>query len=106
MKISFPFHGETQTEEGVTQTLRAEILPYAFFESILIGADYASLLSDQLKEKAEHLKDFLGEFSGVVLTEKPNVCGLVRKKSERLFEVDEYAVEIENGKISDVKLHV
>ena len=103
--VSFPFDSKAAEGEAsdVPAAIRDEILPYAFFESVLIGADYQALLSDDLKPKANQLKEFLGEFSSVVLTEKPKVCGLVREKSERLFEVDEYAVEIENGKITDVK---
>lgn len=103
--VSFPFEGGCveNTSETVPDVIRSEILPYAFFESVLIGADYVSLLSNELKEKAPQLKEFLGEFSSVVLTEKPHVCGLVRQKADRLFEVDEYIVEIENGKIIDVK---
>jgi hypothetical protein len=45
----------------------------------------------------------LGDFSAVTLTNEPTVCGLVRKKKERLFVVDYFSVTVENGKISDVK---
>ncbi|MBR2341615.1 MAG: hypothetical protein IKA72_04335, partial [Clostridia bacterium] len=83
--------------------VRDEILPYAFLESALLGLDCSAYLSDELKPKANALKDFLGDYQSVVLTKKPNVCGLIRKKCDRLFEVDEYLVELENGKINDVK---
>lgn len=86
-----------------SERIRDELLPYAFFESVLLGANYKELLALELQNKADSLKSFLGEFTSVTLTEKPNVCGLIRKKAERLFEVDYYAVEIENGKITDVK---
>lgn len=102
-RISLPFGGERVEEIPASENIRDEILPYAFFESVLIGADYENLLCDELKNKAGALKEFLGEYESVVLTEKPNVCGLVRKKAERLFEVDEYFVEIKEGKITDVR---
>ena len=86
-----------------SENVRDEILPYAFFESVLIGADYSQFLCDELKEKANALKDFLGDYSSVVLTKNPCVCGLVRKKAERLFEVDEYVVDIKDGKIIDIR---
>lgn len=80
-----------------------ELLPYAFFESLLFHGDYAAFLSEELAPQAEKIKQFLGEFSGVVLTNEPNVCGLVKKKKAGLFQVDYYTVEIQNGKILDVK---
>ena len=82
---------------------RDEILPYAFLESALLGLDCSAFLCDELKEKAESIKTFLGDYQSVVLTKTPSVCGLVRKKADRLFEVDEYFVELSNGKITDVK---
>lgn len=86
-----------------SENIRDEILPYAFFESILIGAEYTHFLSDELQEKSADLKSFLGTFSSVTLTPNPCICGLVRKKAERLFEVDEYEVEIKDGKIVDIR---
>ena len=101
--LELGFNGKTSEFSSTRENIRDEILAYAFFESILIGADYTQFLCDELKEKANSLKDFLGEYSSVALTKNPNVCGLVRKKAERLFEVDEYSVEITNGKITDVR---
>jgi hypothetical protein len=102
--VNLPFDGENmELSLPTAENIRDELLPYAFFESILIGADYAQFLDDTLQKKASSVKEFLGEFTSVVLTETPNVCGLVRKKSERLFEVDEFLVELNNGKILDVR---
>ena len=81
----------------------ADLIAYAFFESLLIGVDFTQFLSDALIPDAERIRSFLGDFSAVTLTNEPTVCGLVRKKKERLFAVDYYSVEIENGKIIDVK---
>jgi len=80
-----------------------ELLPYAFFECVLIGGTYASFLEESLREKAEELPAFLGEFIDVVVTEDPFVCGLVRKKAERLYEVSYYTVKIREGKIFDIQ---
>lgn len=85
------------------ETLRDELIPYAFFESVLIGADFSELLGDELKERAQHIKAFLGDFVSVVLTEQPNTCGLVRKKKERLFEVHYFTAEVKDGKIVDIR---
>lgn len=99
-KISLTENGKEESQTAVT---RDEILPYAFLESALLGLDCSGLLSDELKPKATALREFLGDYESVVLTKRHSVCGLVRRKADRLFEVDEYFVEIENGKIKDVK---
>lgn len=80
-----------------------DLLAYAFFESVLIGADFTPFLCDELIPDADNIRAFLGDFTAVTLTEEPTTCGLVRKKAERLFFVDYFAVEIQNNKIIDVK---
>ena len=89
-------------KETITQTLES-LLPYAFFESVLLGADYAQFLGGDLKENAAALPDFLGKFIDVTLTENPVCCGLVYPKGDRIFELRYYETEIQNGKIADVK---
>ena len=90
-------------ERSIHGNPREELLAYAFFESVLLGADYACFLHDELAEKAEEIKAFLGKFIAVTVTESPFVCGLVRPKAERLFEVAYYTVEISEGKITDIQ---
>ncbi len=84
------------------QDTQAELLPYAFFESVLIGADFAPFLSEELQKKSDFLKDFLGDFISVIVTDTPNVCGLVYRKAERLFDVRYFTATVENGKIADI----
>ena len=78
------------------------LIPYAFFESVLIGANYAEFLSDELAPTADKIVGFLGDFVDVVITDDPFVCGLIRKKAERLFSVAYYRVSLQKGKIIDV----
>ncbi len=93
----------TQTaEEKDEDKIAAEILPYAFFESVLIGANCAEFLSDELIPDADKIRAFLGDFIAVVLTDDPFVCGLVRSKGERLYSLAYYRVTVQNGKIIDV----
>ena len=80
-----------------------ELLPYAFFESVLIGANFENFLSDELRGKADSLPSFLGDFIAVTLTPDPKELGLVYKKAERLFEVRYFRVETQDGKITDLK---
>ncbi len=77
-------------------------IAYAFFESVLIGGDFQTFLSDELKEKSDELKDFLGEFLSVVVTDDPFKAGIVKRRRERVFDVVYYQVETENGKITDI----
>ena len=94
---------QTQSITGQTENLRNELLPFAFFESVLIGADFKRFLSDELQTKADDLPAFLGNFTAVCVTKSPNVCGLVRRKGKDVFTVEYYAVEVKEGKIVDVK---
>ena len=87
---------------GTTQP-KDDLLAYAFFECALIGEDFTLFLADELQPDAERIRSFLGDFIAVTLTDSPTVCGLVRAKKERLFAVDYYQVEIDGGKITDVK---
>ena len=98
----------TQTEFTLVQANESvepceALIAYAFFESALIGADFCAFLADELQPDADRIRAFLGDFIAVTVTENPTICGLVRTKKERLFAVDYYEVETENGKITDVK---
>lgn len=93
----------TQSSEGTPSQAREELLPFAFFESVCIGADYTQFLCENLKGKADALRAFLGEFVSVTMTKIPNVCGLVREKQPDLYEVSYFTVQVENGQIIDIK---
>ena len=80
-----------------------ELLPFDFFESVLIGANFKELLSDALQPNADKIRAFLGDFEAVTLTKDINTCGLVKKKAERLYEVQYYTVECKDGKITDIQ---
>ena len=92
----------TQTGESEREKIKDELLPFAFFESVLIGANYREMLSDELAPDYDKIKEYLGDFCAVTLTDDPSVCGLVRKKGERLFEVVYFTAKTENGKICDI----
>lgn len=89
-----------QAEE--TLPCKTALIPYAFLESVLIGADYTVFLSDELKPNADKIKGFFGDFTSVLLCEQENVCGIIKRKSENLFEAVYYTLTMENEKISDI----
>lgn len=97
LKQSRSFQGDADPKK-----IREELLAYAFFESVLLGADYAQMLSEELAENADSIADFLGDFKAVTLTKDPYTVGLVREKAKRVFELAYYTVKIENGKIIDL----
>ncbi len=95
------------TRERITLTAPSEkaidaLLPYAFFESVRIGANVESMLSDELLPEKEKLLAFLGDFVSVVPTASETTCALLRQKSERLFEASYFTVQTKQGKIVDI----
>ena len=92
----------TQTGETDEDKIADELLPYAFFQSVLLGVNYADYLSPALADKANQIIDFLGDFRSVCITDESRTCGLIREKAPRLFEVAYFTVTVENGKIVDI----
>lgn len=86
--------GKEKTDEG--------LLAYAFFESVLIGANFDDMLDGELLADKDKIRAFLGDFESVILTDSPTRCGLVRKKEERLFSVDYFQISIKDGKIVEI----
>lgn len=74
----------------------------AFFESLLIGADPLPYLAPSLAPKAGLLRQFLGPFRSVVLTEKTDVVGLVYARKERVYDVRRFRVALADGKVSNL----
>ena len=117
LKAEVPFHdslGHTALCQWRQKTLIScairtarEPVPATFalalFESALIGADCAPFLGEQLLAKAGSLKEYLGDYRSVVLTQEPEKVGLVYGRSERVFEVRYFRIETENGKVTNIK---
>ena len=78
------------------------LLPYAFFESVRIGANIDAMLSEELLSEKEKLLSFLGDFVFVSPTADENTCALMRQKGERLFEASYFTAQVEHGKIKDI----
>ncbi len=81
---------------------QADTFAIAFFESILIGADPLPFLHDTLSEKADSLREFLGDFRSVVLTEARDRVGLVYKRKERIYDLRYFRIELCDGKIKNI----
>lgn len=96
---------QARTTTGATdeETVKAELLPLVFLESVLHGADYEKMLADGLAPDASKIKAYLGDFTAVVATDDPTKCGIVKPKAPRLFEVAYYRFSVEEGKIADIQ---
>ena len=97
---AFTLRQETRGKDGVPP---ADLLPFAFFQSFLIGAETDAFLSDELLSKKHSLRNFLGNFTAVSLTQDPFVLALTYPKGERLFEVKKVKVVVDEGKIVDIQ---
>ena len=75
----------------------------ALFESVLIGADITPFLHENLIEKASVLREFLGDFRSVVLTDAPDRVGLAYERRERIFDIRYFRIELADGKICNIK---
>jgi len=114
-ECQFAYDGrEMKLVKSVTKARREvdeSVMHFAFFESVLTGADSTRYLSDELKGKAGVLHEFLGDFVDVVIPHSTfyekhgdiKAAGLVYPLSKNLFEVKYYAVDIVDDKIDNIK---
>ena len=84
------------------ENLHEKLIPYAFFESVRIGADFTPFLADDLPMSPEDVRSFLGAFLHVLPCDDTTDCLLVYKKSERLYDVRKCSVNLKDGKITDI----
>ena len=116
LKAEIPFHdsmGHTvisEWREGklVSSSIRAKHSPteatyaLALFECVNIGVDPAPYLHEKIRDKADSLKEFLGDYRSVLLTDSPQRVGLIYRRKERVFDVRYFQITLEDGKISNI----
>lgn len=90
-----------RTENGASSPSNG-LIAYAFLKSVFLGIHYEEFLCEALRPEAAHIRAFLGNFEGVVVTDNPLRCGLIRKQAERLFRLDYFSVTVTDGKITDL----
>ena len=114
LRAEVPFHDsrghtalcEWKNGELVSCTLRTARDPVpatfalAFFESVLLGLDASPFLSPGLE--ADALREYLGDFRSVVLTEEESRVGLVYPRRERVFDVRYFSVETDGGRVCNI----
>lgn len=93
-----------------TRPPEKNVMHFAFFESVLTRGDFTAYLCDDLKGRANVLREYLGEFVSVTVPTESfysehgdlRAAGLVYPKAENLFEVRYFAVDLTGGKISNI----
>ena len=94
-------------KDGFNPTaLSTDLLPYAFLEELLIDGDLSPYLTEHTLSISDKLKEYLGEFIGVMPPPEfieSNYVGLIHAKSERYFYVEYLSFEFDNLKICNVK---
>ena len=89
----------------LVENLPQKLLPFAFFEEILIGGKYEVYLAENLLKNKELIKNYLGDFIGVCpppVFKNPNSVGLVFKRKENLYYVNYYSCDIFNRQITNL----
>ncbi len=87
--------------------LSNDVLPYAFLEELLIGGDVECYLHDKLKSAKDKLKGYLGDYLGICPPppfRNPNEIGLIFYLRKNHYEVCYLTLDLEQGKIFNLKL--
>lgn len=111
---TFAYDGETMKLTGSVTEERVPpepaVMHFAFFECVMTHGDYSRYLCDDLKANAGDLPAFLGSFVDVAVPyskffEKHGdirAAGLVYPLAKNLFRIKYFAVDSENGKITNI----
>ncbi len=88
-------------------SLNERILPFAFLEEILCGGNPSDFLAESLKGSAERLKEYLGDFIGIMpppIFREQNQVGLIFPDGKNKYRAKYCAVTISDKKVSNIKL--
>ena len=88
------------------QNLPESVFPYAFLEEILIGNTPTDYLVDPLKQSADKLKDYLGDFIGIMpppTFRSIEEIGLIFPDGKNKYKVSYCTFLLEGKKIANVK---
>lgn len=95
-----------RSENFSADNLPEKLLPFAFLEELLIGGDISAYLCDGIKENADKLGGYLGNFIGIMpppIFRSIDEVGLIYKYKDNRYRVDYVTFEFSNGKISNIK---
>ena len=86
--------------------LPERLIPYTFSEEFLCGGDYGFYLAENVKENADKLGGYLGDYIGITpppIFRKSDEIGFIYKLAERKYSVDYFIFVLSGGKITNIK---
>ena len=84
------------------EQLNPKLIPYAFLEELSVGGNYAEYLGGTVKENANRLSEFLGEFIGVFpppVFRDINEVGVIYANGQNRYKVEYFTFAVENNLI-------
>lgn len=96
----------TYSDDFNVDDLHEKLIPYAFLECFLVGADIDCYLAENVIKEKQHLKDYFGDFIGIMPPPRfrnANEVGLVFRLKDNLYKIEYFTFELENRKIFNVK---
>ncbi len=84
--------------------LNDKIVPYAFLEEILCGGNPLDFLADNLSSGADRLKDYLGDFIGIMpppVFRRQDEVGLIYPNGKNKYLVKYFTFSVENKKVTN-----
>lgn len=95
----------TCADDFTANKLSPRILPFAFFEQVLVGGSLDEYLTDKVLKNADKLHGYLGEFTGVFpppTFRDIEEVGLVYPLGENLYQAEYFKCELLDGKIDNI----
>lgn len=94
------------SNDYLVENLCDNILPYAFLEEFMLNSDANQFLSDGVKQNAQFLNEYLGNYIGVFPPpsfRKFDEIALLYKNGQNKYKTEYFKFELENRKIYNIK---
>lgn len=96
----------TKSERFNQSILSENLIPYAFMEELLVRGEISPYLTGSVKDNADKLLGFFGDFIGVMpppAFRNVNEVGLIYNTDKNLYHVEYFTFELIDKKISGIK---
>ena len=101
-----PLNKKVGCKEGFNfENLNDKVIPFAFLEEFSVGGNFKEYLACSIKENADKLGGFFGEYMGIMpppLFRKIDEIGLVYSIKSNLYIVEYFSFIVENKKITNI----
>lgn len=96
----------TKSDKFDLSRLPKKLIPYAFIEELFAGGNIDDYTTGNVKEHADSLSGYLGDFIGVMpppTFRNVEEVGLIYKKKDNLYYAEYYTFDFDGRKICNVK---